>query len=126
MSMLRRDFLKTGSGLVVTFSMLGTNNLAGAQGGAAHSKSMVRDQVDAWLGIGADGRVTVYSGKVDLGTGVRTALAQLVAEELDVAFSQIDMVMGDTLTINVVPAGRARTRPLTCTHCLSVDPSAGV
>ena len=98
MNMLRRDFLKTGSGLVITFSMLGTNNLAGAQGGAAHSKSMVRDQVDAWLGIGADGRVTVYSGKVDLGTGVRTALAQLVAEELDVAFSQIDMVMGDTLT----------------------------
>ncbi len=58
---------------------------------------MVAAEVDAWLGLGADGHVTVYSGKVDLGTGVRTALAQLVAEELDVDFDQIDMVMGDTL-----------------------------
>jgi nicotinate dehydrogenase subunit B len=93
--MQRRDFLKTGSGLVVSFSLMGATGLAGAQ--AASAKSMVAAEVDAWLGIGADGRVTVYSGKVDLGTGVRTALAQLVAEELDVDFKQIDMVMGDTL-----------------------------
>ena len=93
--MQRRDFLNTGSGLVVSFSLLGATGLAGAQ--AASPKSMVAAEVDAWLGIGADGRVTVFSGKVDLGTGVRTALAQLVAEELDVDFGQIDMVMGDTL-----------------------------
>ena len=42
------------------------------------------------------GRVTVYSGKVDLGTGVRTALAQMAAEELDVPFSRITVVQGDT------------------------------
>jgi len=95
--MKRRDFLQTGSGLVVSFSLLGTSSMTGAQGTAAAAKSMVKDEVDAWLGIGADGRVTVYSGKVDLGTGTRTALAQLVAEELDVDFGQIDMVMGDTL-----------------------------
>ena len=92
--MKRRDFLKSGSGLVVTFSLLGTSSLASAQGAV---KSMAKDEVDAWLGIAANGRVTVYSGKVDLGTGTRTALAQLVAEELDVDFGQIDMVMGDTL-----------------------------
>ena len=72
--------------------------MAGPAGQQPRSaKSMAADQVDAWLGIGADGRVTVYSGKVDLGTGTRTALAQLVAEELDVDFDQIDMIMGDTL-----------------------------
>ncbi len=94
--MQRRQFLKSGSGLVVSFSLLSTVSLAGAQS-SQPAKSMAKEQVDAWLGIGADGRVTVFSGKVDLGTGTRTALAQLVAEELDVNFSQIDMVMGDTL-----------------------------
>ena len=95
--MQRRDFLKTGSGLVVSFSLMGVAPGAGAQGRMAAGKSMVRDQVDAWLAIGPDGRVTVYTGKVDLGTGIRTALAQLVAEELDVGFGQVDMVMGDTM-----------------------------
>lgn len=95
--MQRRQFLKTGSGLLVSFSLLGTSPLVGAQVTPAIGKSMARDQLDAWLAIGRDGRVTVYSGKVDLGTGVRTALTQLVAEELDVAFDQIDMIMGDTL-----------------------------
>ena len=98
--MKRRDFLQTGSGLVVSFSLLGASSMTRAQGSsgtAAAAKSMAAGEVDAWLGIGADGRVTVYSGKVDLGTGTRTALAQLVAEELDVDFGRIDMVMGDTL-----------------------------
>ncbi len=95
--MQRRHFLQAGSGLVVSFTLGGVAPLASAQGAVASTKSMARDQVEAWLGIAADGRVTVYSGKVDLGTGTRTALAQLVAEELDVDFSAVDMVMGDTL-----------------------------
>jgi len=53
-------------------------------------------QLDDWLAIEPDGTVTVYSGKVELGTGVRTALAQIVAEELDVSLERIHMVMGDT------------------------------
>lgn len=53
-------------------------------------------QVDSWLAIAGDGSVTVFSGKVELGTGVRTALAQIVAEELDVPLARITMVMGDT------------------------------
>ena len=48
--------------------------------------------------ISPDNRVTVYCGKVDLGTGIRTALAQLAADELDVPFERIEMVMGDTAT----------------------------
>jgi len=52
--------------------------------------------IDSWLVIGRDELVTVFSGKVELGTGVRTALAQIVAEELDVPVDQIRMEMGDT------------------------------
>ncbi|MDQ2785875.1 MAG: molybdopterin-dependent oxidoreductase [Chloroflexota bacterium] len=54
------------------------------------------DQVDSWLAIANDGNVTVFSGKVELGTGVQTALAQIVADELDIPFARITMVMGDT------------------------------
>jgi hypothetical protein len=54
------------------------------------------NQVDDWIAIQTDGTVTVFSGKVELGTGVKTALAQIVAEELDVPFERINMVMGDT------------------------------
>jgi nicotinate dehydrogenase subunit B len=53
-------------------------------------------QLDDWLAIEPDGTVVVYSGKVELGTGVRTALAQIVAEELDVPLARIRMVMGET------------------------------
>jgi nicotinate dehydrogenase subunit B len=52
--------------------------------------------LDDWIAINTDGTVTAFSGKVELGTGVRTALAQIVAEELGVAFQRVQMVMGDT------------------------------
>ncbi|MCL4395230.1 MAG: molybdopterin-dependent oxidoreductase [Chloroflexi bacterium] len=54
------------------------------------------NQIDDWLAIDPEGTVTVFSGRVELGTGVRTALAQIVAEELDVPIERIKMVMGDT------------------------------
>ena len=53
-------------------------------------------RLDDWLAFQPDGTVTAFSGKVELGTGVRTALAQIVAEELDVPFERVHMVMGDT------------------------------
>ena len=52
--------------------------------------------LDSWLAISSDGNVTVFTGKVELGTGTQTALAQIVAEELDVPFRQIKMECGDT------------------------------
>jgi len=54
------------------------------------------NQVDDWLALNQDGSVTVFSGKIDSGTGVQTALAQIVAEELDVPIERVQMVMGDT------------------------------
>ncbi len=56
----------------------------------------VSDWLDDWLAIETDGTITAFSGKVELGTGVRTALAQIVAEELDVPLERVQMVMGDT------------------------------
>jgi CO/xanthine dehydrogenase Mo-binding subunit len=90
----RRDVLKGGGALVVSFSIPLSFDGAFAQGAVA--KSVAPTDVDAFLAIDAKGVVTVYSGKVDLGTGVRTALAQMVAEELDVRFSSVTLVEGDT------------------------------
>ena len=52
--------------------------------------------LDDWIAIEPDETVVAYSGKVETGTGVRTALAQIVAEELDVALERVRLVMGDT------------------------------
>lgn len=52
--------------------------------------------LDAWTRIAPDGRVTVFTGKVELGTGVKTALAQLAADELDVAIERVDLITADT------------------------------
>jgi nicotinate dehydrogenase subunit B len=95
----RRDFLKTSGSLVVAFSfgpLLETAGRAALADGAA-LKAVSLDQVDSFLSIGADGTVTCYSGKVDLGTGVRTALTQIVADELTVALDKVRLIEGDTL-----------------------------
>jgi nicotinate dehydrogenase subunit B len=56
----------------------------------------VSNWLDDWVAVEPDGSITAFSGKVELGTGVRTALTQIVAEELDVPLERIRMVMGDT------------------------------
>ena len=92
----RRTFLKASGILAVGFSM-GLPELASGQALRA-PKSVAKEAIDSWLIISPDNRVTIFVGKVDLGTGARTALMQMAAEELDVAFDRIDMVMGDTAT----------------------------
>src|ERR1035438_4908503 len=90
----RRDFMKVlGGGLLVCF----TPTLAWAQeSGHAFGGHELPKDVGAWLHIAADGRVTVFTGKVEVGQNIRTSLAQLVAEELRVPFDAIAMTMGDT------------------------------
>jgi CO/xanthine dehydrogenase Mo-binding subunit len=89
----RREFLLAGGALVVGFA-LEPSLSASAQ--TARAKSLALDAVDSFLTIAPDGRVTLYSGKVDLGTGCRVAYRQIVAEELDVPFARVDMIEGDT------------------------------
>src|SRR5262249_16951181 len=90
----RRNVLKGGGALIVSFSFAGHSG-ALAQGGAPAQPGALTE-VDSFLAIDAKGAVTAYSGKVDLGTGVRTALTQIVAEELDVPMSRVTLVTGDT------------------------------
>ena len=95
MTIHRRELLKSGGALVVAFSLAPRAALAQTPAAAA-AKTVAKDEVDAWLSLGRNGRVTVFTGKVDLGTGLKTAYAQMAADELDVAIDKIDMVMGDT------------------------------
>jgi CO/xanthine dehydrogenase Mo-binding subunit len=90
----RREILKNGGALIVGFSLSGAFDQVLAQGTPA--KPVALTEVDSFLAIDPKGMVTVYSGKVDLGTGVATALPQIVAEELDVPLTAIRLVQGDT------------------------------
>ncbi len=91
----RRDVLKSGGALIVGFSLAGLPDEVFAQAAPA-AKPVALTEVDSFLAIDSTGAVTVYSGKVDLGTGVRTALTQIVAEELDVPFGKVEIIEGDT------------------------------
>jgi isoquinoline 1-oxidoreductase len=92
----RRDFFKfLGAGLVVA-SVL--RPIAAQESGGARrfrGDSLPQD-IDAWLHIGEDGTVTVYTGKVEVGQNIRTSLSQAVSEELRVPAHKIELVMGDT------------------------------
>ena len=92
-SLSRREFLAAGGSLIVSFALAP----AALAQQAASGKTVAIGEVDGFLAIGADGTLTVYSGKVDLGTGVRTALMQIAAEELDLPLSRIEVIEGDTL-----------------------------
>lgn len=88
----RRGFLQAGAALTVAFSV----GLRSRGAAAWTEKPVAADEVGAFLAIDAEGRVTVYIGKVDLGTGVRTAFMQIAAEELDVPMARVTVVEGDT------------------------------
>jgi nicotinate dehydrogenase subunit B len=94
----RRDLLKSTGVMIVGFSFFGTASQALAQGEGLSVDGMDPTVLDSWLAISKDGTVTVFTGKVELGTGVVTALAQIVAEELDVKFDKVYMDSGDTDT----------------------------
>lgn len=87
----RRDFLKQIGGSLTIF-FLTSGGHANAQRGRDYP-----EDVNAYLKINADGRITCFTGKIEMGQGIITSLAQMIAEELDVAPTKIDMVMGDTV-----------------------------
>ena len=91
----RRGFLAAGTGLLVTLAVP-----ASAQSEHADmvGDGQPRDRLDTWLAIAADGNVLASVGKIDAGLGIPTAFAQIVADELDVAFERVSIRMGDTAT----------------------------
>src|SRR5882757_8101314 len=72
---------------------------AGPEGTLSVVRRSSRGTTENFLVLTSDGSITAFSGHVDLGTGIRTALAQIVAEELDVAFERVTMVLGDTARV---------------------------
>ena len=97
----RRDFMKfVGGGLVIFFTVESPAEAAqgarpkgfgfGGPGGGAPP------DVNAYLRIGEDGKITVFTGKIEQGQGNMTALAQMAADELDVPLESVHMIMGDT------------------------------
>ncbi|MFH0794001.1 MAG: molybdopterin cofactor-binding domain-containing protein, partial [bacterium] len=91
----RREFIKITGGGIVIFFVLGDVTVL-AQERRFGGQPAAPTDLNAFLKIGEDGRVTCFTGKVELGQGVVVSLAQMLAEELDVPFDSVDMVMGDT------------------------------
>jgi len=89
--MTRRSFLKRfGGGIVIAVALTDFDLLEGAV------TQEYPSDLNAYLRVGEDGRVSCYTGKIEMGQGVITSLAQMMAEELDVSLEMVDMVMGDT------------------------------
>ena len=91
----RREFLKiTGNGLFI-FIIPGARRVLGEIPLQPRSRNYPTD-LNAYLRIGEDNRVTLYCSKIEMGQGIYTSMAQMLAEELEVSLDSIDMVMGDT------------------------------
>jgi CO/xanthine dehydrogenase Mo-binding subunit len=99
-SISRRDALKAGGALVVSFafgSLLPGRAAAQGQPSIATAGGPLDvSELDSFLAFHADGSVTIYSGKVDIGTGLRVAIPQMVSEELGVPIDRISIIDGDT------------------------------
>jgi nicotinate dehydrogenase subunit B len=94
----RRAFTQGMGGIVLAFSMAPAGALAQAAPPAARLPGSLNNNrmLDAWIRINADGTATVFTGKVELGQGILTALAQIAAEELDLPLTRLKMISGDT------------------------------
>jgi len=88
----RRDFIKLAGSGIFLFFVLGDSALFAQE----RRRRSYPSDFNAYLKIGEDGRVTLYTGKIEMGQGVVTSLGQMLADELDVPLESVDMVMGDT------------------------------
>lgn len=92
----RRDLLKLGGAVIVSFAFEATLPAWARAQAPAVGKPLDPTDVDSFLAFHADGSVTIYTGKVDVGTGLRIAVAQMAAEELGIPAQRITIVDGDT------------------------------
>jgi len=91
--MKRRSFLKiVGGGIIVFFQPWGALEIIGAQ---TQRRTLTQDY-NAFLQIAEDGTVSCFTGKIEMGQGVITSLAQMMADELNVPIGKVKMIMGDT------------------------------
>ena len=94
--MQRRELLKSMGGLVVGFSLAGTIRSTEVSAAEAGDYGPPEDQVNSWIAISEDGHATLFSGCCELGTGSSTGLLQVMAEELDMPFARVRLVLPDT------------------------------
>ncbi len=92
----RRAALKAGGALVLAFNLGGLGSAEAAPKGARARMLRSNPALDSWLRVNADGTVTLFTGRVELGQGVGTALAQIAADELDLDFASVSVVTADT------------------------------
>src|SRR5262245_13424530 len=103
----RRAFLSTSGALVVALAAP-SDWAEAATNGAATRPPLKGDQLSSYITIEADGTVVAYYGKIDGGQGLGTAIAQMVAEEIDVTYERVRVVMGDSrLTVDMGGASAA-------------------
>src|SRR5215467_13911924 len=103
----RRAFLSTSGALVVTLAAP-TDWADAATGGVTTRPALKGDQLSSYITIDPDGTVVAYYGKIDGGQGLGTAIAQMVAEEIDVPYERVRVVMGDSkLTVDMGGASAA-------------------
>src|SRR5947207_14957664 len=106
----RRQFLKGTGALIASFNLFPPSSVVYGQATGAGEGQPDPTQLDSWIAISQDGSVTVFTSKVELGTGIETALAQIAAEELDVPWQRIKVDMGDTSkTIDQATTSGSRT-----------------
>jgi nicotinate dehydrogenase subunit B len=94
----RRDVLRAGTGLVVGIAYAPLWTPAQGTEAPAHLPGSLNGNrlLSGWLRVNPNGTVTVFTGKAELGQGIASALAQVAADELDVAYRRINMVTADT------------------------------
>jgi nicotinate dehydrogenase subunit B len=92
----RRDFTKALGGLVLTFSLDPSELLAQGAASALPGSLAHNKMLNAWVAITGDGNAVVHTGKVELGQGILTALAQIAAEELDLPLDRVAIYSADT------------------------------
>lgn len=97
----RRSFLKTFTGGLAVVWLLDTDAQAqaesgGGRGGRGGNANRRPPELAAWLHLAADGTITVFSGKAEVGQNIRTSLTQVIAEELPAPLASIKFVLGDT------------------------------
>lgn len=91
----RRHFLKTSGQLLIGFSLI-PSSLAATQVMTGDRLPVDEGNISAWLRIDAEGNITVLTGKTELGQGIKTALMQIAAEELDVGMNRMSIIIADT------------------------------
>lgn len=93
----RREFFKfLGAGLLVISPLQGAAAWQESGSSRRGSEEALPREIGAWIHIGEDGSITVFTGKVEVGQNIRTSLSQAVSEELKVPVERITLVMGDT------------------------------